>query len=639
MTTTTTTTTTATITITMITTLTIESDPPPPILPITKRALDSPEILYAIGECIPLFEGNPGVKDLFNFKPQALLNCCLVSKFWHRIMLPFMWRIDDTRAMVKVPWPLLIENSRYVRTYVGKWDRWGYNPYEPPPPYSQLRTLIMASAVKGGKVATRMIRMNKHIRTLSLYNIPLFEHLNTTSGDGGDGGGEGDVSQDNTFSLTDPLGHLQTVLEELTVDQAEYKGMEFYYLLRSVASGCLRTLQLTNIRGTCDLGDLVFESVTWLHLWLDDKMQPGLHEIVGRSPHLEHLELDGPTYGAYSLEPLVHIMRGTRPEETPREQGVRLREGRPAPRLWSRPQLKTLRFFSLHLLKTQGTMAESGNDVMFLDLIRACGPVYNKHNEMVHPGSLRELHLPLWVLDYRAREAIEVHRSTLEVLKIKTLQGRANIPSWKVERQGRVLRRMLQSCTRLKELEFWDQHAGLEVPEIMQGLLGDFGVDDGNSEGTDRTRMNENGGHERHEEPESSQRRIDDRRVRALECPELTSLVLKSVHTYHTPVETYEEEEKRFFDNENNSNGGGDSVGAWVMPKQKWDSAVMDGTSFLMNAQWDSFELFEDVVEEIGQENEGDELLKRFFRHVSPCGKLRELQLGQLRFVKDEPRE
>jgi hypothetical protein len=95
------------------------------------------------------------------------------------------------------------------------------------------------------------------------------------------------------------------------------------------------------------------------------------------------------------------------------------------------------------------------------------------------------------------------------------------------------------------------------------------------------------------------------------------------------------EEERRYFDNEEdhgdiNENG----TSPWVMAKQQWDPALQDGTGFLLDAHWNSFELYEDIMEDVGLVNEGDRLLRRFFRQFSTSRKLKELQLGQLRFTR-----
>jgi hypothetical protein len=250
----------------------------------------------------------------------------------------------------------------------------------------------------------------------------------------------------------------------------------------------------------------------------------------------------------------------------------------------------------------------------------------------------------LWVIDSPARQAIATLGPTLEILKIRTMYYNMDIPSQKVKEQGRVLRRILQSCPRLRELEFLDQVASTDVTVFMEGLIGERGVDvDNNNSGSLETTTatattapnGENGDQDAAGvlKPNPQQQANEDE-IRPLECPELVSLVLKVQKPHQRLNKTMEEEEKWFYDEDySNSNGSGGG-GAWRMSKQMWDCSIGDGTTFLLNAEWSSFELFEDVVQDIGRPSEGDEFLRRFFRHLSPSRKLQEIQLGQLCFQR-----
>ncbi|KAF9935759.1 hypothetical protein BGZ65_003069 [Modicella reniformis] len=632
----------------------------------TQVALSSPEILYAIGESIPIFVE---INGSYAFKPRNLLDCCLVSKVWRSVLTPLLWRIDDTKSMYMVPILLLVKNSHLVKTYLGESNRWfAKREFHEPPNYSQLRQLSMGDGVKCGKIAMRMINSNRRLESLKLINIPLFEQLQTVEtvqggvdGDGGGGvgatgaGAEGDgnnagnqdnekkdqdnnnnnnKNKNNDNGLTNPLAHLRTTLQELTINQASYQGMEFYYLLRSVAKGNLRTLRLRQVVGTFDLQDLVFDSLTRLTLWLDDKVQPGLHEIVGRAPFLEHLELQGPSVEVvnhYSLESLGNILRGTKPQETIRQRQERLRQGDPEPRLWPRPQLKSFTVDAIHVHKPQAITTEQGNDHQFLDLIRACSSVYDMYKPLGTCGSLQELDIPLWAMDDLACEAIVMNRSSLKVLKIRVLPSEGIIRTWRLERQGRVLRKILQSCSSLKTLEFWDQNESEDISVVMTGLIGDHKTGGPTGGGDIDTEVNSEN---------SNQRQLNKEKVQLLNCPELESLTLESRRPVHWMNGTEMKEEAKRFpidDNEDKNDGDGDNkdvVDVWVMPKQTWDSSIQDGTDILLDAHWSSFELFEDVVENIGQPMEGEELIKRFLHHISPSKKLKELQLGQLVFNK-----
>jgi len=584
----------------------------------TKMALDCPDILYAIGEWIPVFENETvyNKRIYMTYKPQTLFRCCLVSKQWNKILTPLLWRVDDTGSMRKVPQVALEMHSDHVRVYEGLNDKWFTKTYLEPPMHTQLRQLIMGEAVKTGDVAMRMISMNSRLRMITLFKSPLLQQFR-------EGAAElthleKDDFKENTHSPTNPLGHLRSTLEHLTLRQMYIQGLELYYLLRTVSKWNLKTLELDNIWGTFDIQDIVFECLTRLCLWLDNSIQPGLHELIGYAPHLEHLELSGlvDDRRPFSFEPLVHIMRGTRQEETPREKEDRLKAGKPELRQWSRPQLKILRIQGLHSCKSQEDASGLGNDVMFLELIRASGRSISMTKEMARPSSLRELDIPLWFVDDLARGAIEASSLTLEVLKIKIQRGRDNLPTWKHERQGRILRKILQSCSRLRVMEVWDQNGDEDISVIMTGLIGDYGglYHDGGYDGSGTE--SENGDKVRTTE--------------ALVCPDLVSLTLKSIRTNHELQQTEVEEERRYFENV----GDHGDTSPWVMPKLQWDLTLLDGTDYLMDSHWRSFEIYEEIIEGIGQEEEGDQLLRRFLRCISPSRKLKELQLGQLRFTR-----
>jgi hypothetical protein len=104
------------------------------------------------------------------------------------------------------------------------------------------------------------------------------------------------MGSNNTPSSTNPLGHLKATLLEPSLKKMVFEGKEFYYMLRDVAEGKMRTLSLGWISGSLDLQDLVFESLTRFHLQLHERTTTDLLEI-GRSPHLVHFELhDGIDY-------------------------------------------------------------------------------------------------------------------------------------------------------------------------------------------------------------------------------------------------------------------------------------------------------------------------------------------------------
>jgi hypothetical protein len=171
-------------------------------------------------------------------------------------------------------------------------------------------------------------------------------------------------------------------------------------------------------------------------------------------------------------------------------------------------------------------------------------------------------------------------------------------------------------------MEFWDLSQDMDISAIMAMMIGDHGIGRRDisygdmramgSEDEDRVQENE-----------------------ALICPELVSLTLKSIPMNYKLCPKPMEEERRYFDNDDHGNDNGNDASPWVMPKQRWDTALKDGTGFLLDAQMHIFELFEDSSAGIESVNEGDKLLRRFLRCISPSRKLKDLQLGQLRFTRE----
>ncbi|KAK3816342.1 MAG: hypothetical protein J3Q66DRAFT_388526 [Benniella sp.] len=559
-----------------------------------QMALSCPEILYAIGEELPVFDkAPPNTLTMFQFSPRVLLNCCSVSKFWREVLMPLLWRVDDTKSMKNVPIEVLTQYKDHVRTFTALWSRYQDGELAPIPAYTFLRKLNMGTGVKKGKDAARLIGENKHLVTLEMHDVPLFEDLseNERKGVGMENG------DSDSFSLTNPMGHLSKSLEELSVSFQKYRGMEFYYFLRAVAGGNLRFLNLSLLSGTFDLRDLVFTSLTRLHLWLDDKTLPGLHEIIGRSPHLEHLELSGLTYVAdnYSLVPLAHILRGT---EIPRINSPMKR--------WFRPQLAVLRLYGLHVRRTHTVTEQVVNDNKFLELIRACGATYNKHKKTGHIGPLRELALSVWVLDDRVKETIEIHSSSLEVLKIKISQRPRRTPTKDITQQILTLRRIIQTCARLKKFDFRDLNGDVDISVMMAILMDGSSVSE---HGNDKTN-----------------------KVEAWESPDLEFMSLRTFPPFWPRTPTEETEHERQFSDDEESKDD-PQIGTWMMPTFKWDSGARDGTDLLLDTRWSSFEIF-DVENSANRSRDGEQLIKRFLRHVSPSKKLKELQLGQIKLLR-----
>ncbi|KAF9366492.1 hypothetical protein BGX34_001930 [Mortierella sp. NVP85] len=573
----------------------------------TKRALECPEILYAIGKWIPVFEGGPlsYTKSHYStIRPNMMMRCCLVSKYWNDVLTPLLWRVHDTRLMEEVPLTVLEKHREHVRIYSGVGTKQHSGIHPQPPMYTQLQELIMCGPTRQEHIAMQMIKTNNHLRRLSITAISLFtpklrEMAAFTHPD------DDPNFDENTHSLANPLGHLRSTLEHIILGSMDFGRMELFYLLRTVAKGNLRILEMNFITGTFDLHDITFESLKQLHIWLDGENRHWPYEIIGRSPHLEYLELCGiPDISlSYPLDPLVHIMRGSQHQESLREMEDQLNAEKQKPRQWSRPQLRTLHIQGIHIWKRQEDTMDLGNDPMFLELIQAAGCIYTR-NILTHPCSLQELDIPLWVLDDLSRRAIEASSSTLEVLKIKIQQDLNVLTCWKHEHRGRILREILQSCSKLRTVELWDLNEDKDICEAMAGMIGE------------------------HDAIGTVNKGEDDE---ALVHPRLESFTLKSIPMDYELYRAHTEGERRYFEDA----GDHGVTSPWVMPEQQWDRTLLDGTGFLLDTLWKGFELFEDVAEDLELVNEGDKLLTRFLRCISPSRKLRDLQLGQLRFTRE----
>ncbi|KAK3831130.1 MAG: hypothetical protein J3R72DRAFT_455295 [Linnemannia gamsii] len=97
-----------------------------PTTPTTTRALNLPEILLRVGQFLPLWihqaggsggskEDNNDLAQRYEFKPQTIAACLLVSKYWHKILLPILWHTYRSVPMWKVPQQILSQHSVHLR--------------------------------------------------------------------------------------------------------------------------------------------------------------------------------------------------------------------------------------------------------------------------------------------------------------------------------------------------------------------------------------------------------------------------------------------------------------------------------------------------------------------------------------------
>ncbi|KAG0363940.1 hypothetical protein BC939DRAFT_468534 [Gamsiella multidivaricata] len=598
--------------------------------------LDHPEILFAVGECIPVFQRQSAD---FKYTPQTLLRCCRVSKFWRKILLPFLWRVHDAQAMDKVPMKVLTMYSHHFRWFYTDPFVAHYSKLQAPI-YTQLQFLIMTASFSPA-FALQLIGANKDLQRLKLYNIRPFEEMpgkpappQQTNDPSANEKEEGAQAPVNPRTI-EPLAHVRTTLQELSLHRIKLSGSDLLQLLRPFAQGSLQSLTLGDLSGTNDLGDLTLENVKYLDLCDNNLMEPSLEHIVGHCPALEHLELIFKDINA--IKDLIHIMQGTLEVETKKEKIKREQEGRKRPQ-WSRPQLKILHLFS-HPLPQLVLTNRVSNNPKVLALLRACSSAFN-HSKTGYQGSLRELNIQLWVLDDNARKAIEMHRESLEVLKIRILiRNHGHRLPIAEAHQGQEIRRLLRVCHRLRKFEFWDMNWEADVSTIMEDMMKrktDSNIFDGDDSSSSEKSGDDISGVQTNIDGRQ-RRELKGRPTDAIRNAELEILVLKAgLYLISSESEAEEEDERMYPDVPADAFARQDGTCAWKMPKQNWNPRFIDGVDNLLNVRWHSFELFEetDVVAE--RENEGGELIGDFLRFLGPWRALKKLELGQLKFIRAE---
>lgn len=264
----------------------------------------------------------------------------------------------------------------------------------------------------------------------------------------------------------------------------------------------------------------------------------------------------------------------------------------------------------MHPTGSVASPLQTGNQPKVMALIKACSKLSNGTKSRCQ-GSLRELRLPLLILDDVAREAIEYHSLSLEVLSIEIMLNELDTAtSNSSKRQTQVLGKLLRSCRQLRVFEFWDMCRIADVSCTMEDLMERPSKSQGGYNGLEQALKEDIG---------------------VWESPNLESLALKAGWYLEPRVSSglLEEKERRYPVDE----GDGESR-EWVMPTQGWDTHLQDGTDMLLDARWSGFHLFEEDTEGVEEEAAGDKLIGRFLQHIAPSKKLKKLQLSQLKFCR-----
>ncbi|KAG0210531.1 hypothetical protein BGX31_001888, partial [Mortierella sp. GBA43] len=206
-------------------------------------------------------------------------------------------------------------------------------------------------------------------------------------------------------------------------------------------------------------------------------------------------------------------------------------------------------------------------------------------------GSLRELDISLWELDDKAGEAIEMHN--LEVLKITTAQSTTG--------HGPVLAKILQSCRRLKDVEYRIDCRFFDINAMVEGLIEERNVG--------------NDGIQQQSPPEAS-----------WGSPDLESLQMYSCSS-QIPRQG---KEQWFFVEDDTEGNNGSNYGSniWVALPLMLIAELDDRTALHLYAPGHG--LPKRCMEDIGR----DGLTMRFLRHISPSRKLKKLRLDDVKFVR-----
>ncbi|KAI8605712.1 hypothetical protein EDD21DRAFT_410903 [Dissophora ornata] len=576
--------------------------------------LSYPEILFAVGEHIPVFHHSTEGTAM-SYTPGTMLTCCLVSKFWRQTFLPFLWREYDSQLMLRrVPLAVMRQYSDYVRLFHGR--NKGH-----PLLFTQLSEMKLESnfdptfALKLLAASTKLKKlmldcgrlidaMSREVRRIQTELELEIEHANPmmNESDGQDVG----ESRQIPDVIFEPLANLGETLQELHLGNMVMAGSDLLRLLSPVAKKNLKKISLWHLSGTFDLKDLVFVNVVWLDFKFNHRQPVGIEEIIGHCPSLEHLTLYGYSY-ADILDRIVHILQGTQSVETEREREKREKEGKKR-RQWPRPQLSTLRL-GMELSALPQNLFPI-NHHRFMALIKACSKL-DSGIRSGYQGSLRELAFPLSILQDDVWEAIKYQSSSLEVLCIQIKQDELDDTTpFDQKQQIRVLCRVLKSCRRLRVFEFQNFCKSVDVSCLMEDLMG--------------RPSKSQGGH-------SDLEQGVEEDIGMWECLSLESLILKGGKGCQE--RSLEEKERLYLIDD----GNGESQ-EWVMPTQWWDPRSKDGTDALLDTRWSSSQLFQEDLEEVEEEATGDELIKKFLRHIAPSKKLKSLQLGQLNFFSRQPR-
>ncbi|KAF9134662.1 hypothetical protein BGW39_006251 [Mortierella sp. 14UC] len=304
--------------------------------PTKINPLDIPEILYRVGEFIPLWTHEPPVsttlltlpsisplktptkwgrvdprwRSQFLFQPHTLLACIRVCTSWHKTLLPLLWHTFDQEAISAPPPPALLSGFMDRFSYLFKVLRW-HDGLPDTMRSTQLLNLTLSLDDKHASIQKNLVRTNLHLVSLEWFGLPTA------------------FLDPKDFQGLQRLQHLK-IYDWIVSDG------RLLEVLGSVAHS-LKTLQLHKVRGLCssDLLPVLPQGRPGRrHFENDNTKDPNSNHKPLRLLHLEHLcvniELDRPrletiralamccpnlkhlsieTIGAFHGAPLAHTLR------------------------------------------------------------------------------------------------------------------------------------------------------------------------------------------------------------------------------------------------------------------------------------------------------------------------------------------
>ncbi|KAG0239835.1 hypothetical protein B0O80DRAFT_454885 [Mortierella sp. GBAus27b] len=224
----------------------------------TAKALDLPEILAKIGSHITIWQ--PAGYNCYDFRPQHMLPCLLVSRNFYNTFLPILWYTLDEDAMDVVPVEILRNHTSHFRLYF----HYGYRSTPPIKTLSctRLTQLIFAQYYSLKKQDFRVIKHNPDLKRLDVAEI----------------------SWDDCSDILNSLKRLEHLRLDLAIARTDHGS--FQQLLQPV-SETLQVLHLTWNEGAPSFQGVVLPNLKELYTNPADPQEA--IDLLRGCPNLESL--------------------------------------------------------------------------------------------------------------------------------------------------------------------------------------------------------------------------------------------------------------------------------------------------------------------------------------------------------------